>query len=67
MDETSVDYFQLVVTLMERTGHLDLTGPPTTAKCRAAAKNLQNAEVAMFMAELLQPQAAQISSDSQSG
>lgn len=59
--ETSVaiDFFQLAVTLLERTGHLDLTDYPTTAKCRDATATLQNTEVTTFMSELLQPQAWQ--------
>ena len=59
LDETSaaIDFFQLVVTLLERTGCLDLTGHPTTAKCRAAMAKLQSREVSTFMSELLQPQA----------
>jgi len=61
LDETSVaiDFFQLVVTLLERTGHLDLTDYPTTAKCRDAIAKLQSREVTTFMSELLQPQALQ--------
>ena len=59
LNETSaaIDFFQLVVTLLERTGCLDLTGYPTTAKCRAAMAKLQSREVSTFMSELLQPQA----------
>ena len=61
LNETSVpiDFFQLVVTLLERTGHLDLTDHPTTAKCRDAIAQLQSREVTTFMSELLQPQALQ--------
>ena len=57
--ETSaaIDFFQLVVTLLERTGCLDLTGHPTTAKCRAAMAKLQSRELNSFMSELLLPQA----------
>ena len=59
--ETSVavDSFQLTVTLLERTGHLDLTDYPTTAKCHDAIATLQNTELTSFMSELLQPQALQ--------
>lgn len=57
--ETSVaiDFFQLAVTLLERTGHLDLTDYPTTTKCRDAIAKLQSMEVTTFIQGLLQPQA----------
>ena len=59
LHETSVaiDFFQLVVTLLDRTGHLNLTDHPTTAKCRDAIATLQSLEVTSFMSELLQSQA----------
>ena len=58
LHETSVaiDFFQLAVTLLERTGHLDLTHYPTTTKCRDAIAKLQSMEVSIFMQGLLQPQ-----------
>lgn len=61
LNETSVaiDFFQLVVTLLERTGHLDLTDGPTTAKCRDAISKLESREVTTFISEVLQPQALQ--------
>ena len=51
LDETSVaiDFFQLAVTLLDRTGHLDLTNYPTTAKCRDAIAKLQNLAVTTFV------------------
>ena len=55
----AIDYFQLAVTLLERTGHLDLTAYPTAAMCRDAIAKLTNMEVTRFMSELLQPQALQ--------
>ncbi len=59
LDETSaaIDFFQLVITLLERTGCLTLTHSPTTAECREAIATLQSTELATFMPELLQPQA----------
>ncbi len=59
LDETSaaIDFFQLLVTLLERTGCLILTDYPTTAECREAMAKLHSAELATFMSELLQPQA----------
>ncbi|DBB04240.1 TPA: Mitogen-activated protein kinase kinase kinase kinase [Trebouxia sp. C0004] len=56
--ETSIaiDFFQLAVTLLERTGHLDLTDYPTTTKCRDAIAKLQSMEVTTFIQGLLQPQ-----------
>ena len=61
LHETSVaiDFFQLVVTLLERTGHLELKANPTTARCRNAIDKLQSREVTTLMSELLQPQALQ--------
>ena len=57
--ETSaaIDFFQLAVTLLERTGHFHLTHYPTTTKCRDAIAKLQSMEVSTFIQELLQPQA----------
>ena len=55
----AIDFFQLVVTLLDRTGHLDLTDYPTTAKCRDAIAKLKSMEVTTFLSELLQPQAMQ--------
>ena len=59
LDETSaaIDFFQLVVTLLERTGCLTLTHYPTTAECREAMAKLKSTELTTLMAELLQPQA----------
>ena len=61
LHETSVaiDFFQLAITLLDRTGHLNLADYPTTAKSRAAIAKLQSREVNTFMSELLQPQALQ--------
>ncbi len=59
LEETSaaIDFFQLVITLLQRTGCLTLTHYPTTAKCREAIAKLQSTELATFTAELLQHQA----------
>lgn len=59
LHETSVavDFFQLTVTLLERTGCYILTGNPTPAKCRESLSRLQNPELSSFVSELLQPQA----------
>ena len=58
LNETSVavDFFQLTVTLLERTGCFVLTGNPTPAKCRESISRLQNPELSSFVTELLQPQ-----------
>ncbi len=59
LDETSaaIDCFQLVITLLQRTGCLTLTHYPTAAECREAIAKLQSMELANFMSELLQPRA----------
>ena len=56
--ETSVavDFLQLTVTLLERTGYFVLTDNPTPAKCRESISRLQNPELSCFVSELLQPQ-----------
>ena len=56
--ETSVavDFFQLTVTLLERTGCFVLTDSPTPARCRESVSRLQNPELSSFVSELLQPQ-----------
>ena len=56
--ETSfaVDFFQLTVTLLERTGCLVLTDNPTPAKCQESISRLQNPALSGCVSELLQPQ-----------
>ncbi len=56
LDETSaaVDFFQLAVTLLERTDCYASADNPTPAKCRDAIARLQNAELRSFVLELLQ-------------
>lgn len=52
----AVDFFQLAVTLLERTGRYVLTDNPKPARCQEAINRLQNAELRSFVLEHLQPQ-----------
>ena len=58
LHETSVavEFFQLAVTLLERTGRFVLTDNSRPADCREAIARLQNAELRSLVLELLQSQ-----------